>query len=421
MLSRRPSPRRALVATSLAAVFALAGQGLASAAPGAVDVTFGDAGAKTVPVGGSAAVAGVVQRADGTFVIGASVGTYAMTVALKRNGQLLMGYGSGGISSFPIPNASSLSVSDVAKQPNGRVVIAGWLYANHGSDRFWVARFRKKGGPDASFSGDGLATISFPQGDAYGYGVAIQPGGKIVVVGEVDPASGVSNAAIARLNPNGTLDRSFGRRGRVVVKVPDGIKGYDAPWRVAVTPLGRLVMAGWVERKASGNYRTLAMRLLPNGARDHSFGGDGIVVVDADGIDNWSYGLALDGAKPVLGLHLQTSAAGILRLKPNGARDRSFGGDGVAAHMLADAWEVSGVAVLPDHRIVASNGLSGGPDVARFKPGGKLDKGFGAAGMGAGPLTDARALGLVVTSARKIVVAGTSTAGDVMAARFLGP
>ncbi len=145
-----------------------------------------------------------------------------------------------------------------------------------------------------------MAKIRFPQGDASGYGVAIQPDGKIVVVGEVDPTSGVSNPAIARLNANGTLDKTFGDHGRKIVKVPDRVKGYDSPWRVVVQAHGKLAMAGWAAR-ASGDYRTLAMRLNANGTPDKTFGGDGFVFVDVDTVDNWSYALAKDGSKLVLG------------------------------------------------------------------------------------------------------------------------
>lgn len=56
--------------------------------------------------GNPAEVAGLVRRSDGTFVIGASVTGYAMTVALRQNGQLLGKYGSGGIASVPVPGRS---------------------------------------------------------------------------------------------------------------------------------------------------------------------------------------------------------------------------------------------------------------------------------------------------------------------------
>jgi uncharacterized delta-60 repeat protein len=418
--ARRSRSHRTLVSLTLIAALALLTGGVASAAPGDVDASFGDAGSKTVPVGNPADVAGLVRRGDGSFVIGASVTGYAMTVALKPNGQLLKSYGSSGISSVPVPGSSSVTIRDIAIRPNDLAVVAGDESAMSGSDRFVVARFRADGEPDASFSDDGVTRIGFPQGDAYGYGVAIQPDGKIVVVGEVQPASGVSNPAILRLNPNGTLDRTFGDGGRRVVKLKDGVAGYDAPWRVVVQAHGKLAMAGWTDR-GNGNYRTLAMRLKPGGVLDRTFGGDGVAVVDADGMDNWAYGLAKDGDKLVLGLHVDSNAAGILRLNGNGTRDRTFGGDGVATHALSVPWEVEAVAVRAgDHAIVGVNGLSSGPNVVRFRSGGKLDGGFGSGGEAVGPLTNEAADGVVLMSNGKVVLAGAS-GSDVFAVRFLGP
>jgi uncharacterized delta-60 repeat protein len=420
MLARSRSARRSLACIALASAYLLLGGGVASAAPGDVDLTFGDAGAKTVALASAADVGGVVQRADGTFIVGVSLDNVAATLALTRSGQRLTSYGALGASGITVPGATSVTITDVAKQRDDRVVEVGYESPTSGSQRFVVARFRTGGAADGSFSGDGVVTIRFSQGDASGYGVAIQPDGKIVVVGEVDPASGVSNPAIVRLNTNGTLDRTFGDHGRKVVKVPDHVKGYDSPWRVVVQSHGRLAMGGWVDR-GNGNYRTLVIRLRSNGAPDRTFGGDGFVSVDADGVDNYAYGLAKDGAKLVLGVHTSTDAAGFVRLNFDGKRDATFGGDGVVTHTLSVNWEVSAVAVLRDHRIVASNRNGGGPDLVQLRAGGKLDGSFGSGGEATGPLTTVTGFDLMVTAKGKIVVAGTDGTGDVVAARFLGP
>lgn len=418
MSGERRITHRSVVLIAMITGFALLAGGVASAAPGDVDLSFGDAGAKTVPVG-SAAVGGIVQRSDGTYVVGGSTGNSAITVALTRTGQILGSYGTGGMSSLPVPGSSSVTITDVAMRSDERVVVAGYESPVSGSNRFVVARFRPGGAPDRSFSGDGVAKIGFPQGAAYGYGVAVQPDGRVVVVGEVDPTSGVSNPAIARLDPNGTLDRTFGDHGIKVVKVPDGVRAYDSPWRVVVTAHGKLAMAGWAGR-GNGNYKTLAMRLKPGGVPDPTFSGDGFAIVDADGADNYAYGLAKDGDELVLGLHTSADEAGFIRLTGNGKRDATFGGDGVVIHALSSAWEVDAVAVRADHRIVGANGRSGGPNVVQLKAGGKLDGSFGTGGEAAGPLTGAQAADVIVLANGKIVVAGTNS-GDVIAARFLGP
>src|SRR5439155_9153061 len=91
--------------------------------------------------------------------------------------------------------------------------------------------------------------------------------------------------------PDGSLDPTFGDHGRRIVKVPDGVSGFDGTWRVVIQAHGTLAMAGWDQRPNS-SYKTLVLRLTSNGLLDTSFGGDGVVVLDADGVDNYSYGLA---------------------------------------------------------------------------------------------------------------------------------
>jgi len=419
--ARRRSAHRTIVSIALITTFGLLVGGVASAAPGDVDTSFGDAGSKTISLGNPADVGGIVRRSDGSFVIGASAAAYAMTVALKPNGQPIMSYGTAGVGSVAVPGSLSVRVTDIAARPtNDMTVVAGYDNAVSGSDRFVVARFRTNGEPDLSFSDDGVTRIGFPQGDAYGYGVAVQSDGKIVVVGEVDPASGVSNPAIIRLNANGTLDKTFGRGGRKVTKLKDGIRGYDGVWRVVMQAHGKIAMAGWADR-GTGIYKTLAIRLKPGGVLDKTFGGDGVAVIDADGTDNWAYGLAKDGDKLVLGLHTSSHAAGIMRLTANGKRDTSFGGDGVATHALSVDWEVEAVAVRGDHRVVGVNGYSSGPNAVVFASGGKLVGGFGAGGEAVGPLTGATALGVTLMPNGKIVLAGLSSSNDVIAVRFQGP
>jgi len=419
-VSARRRSARPLVSVALVATVALLAGGVASAAPGDVDASFGDAGSKTISLGSSADVGGIVRRTDGSFVIGASATAYAYTVALKPNGQPLMSYGTAGVASIAVPGSLEVRITDVATRSNDATVVVGYDTPMSGSTKFVVARFRANGEPDLTFSNDGVTRIGFPQGDAYGYGVAIQPDGKIVVVGEVDPNSNVSNPAMLRLNANGTLDKTFADQGRKLVKVPDHVKGYDGVWRVVIQSGGKIAMAGW-QARANNSYKTLAIRLKSGGVLDKTFGGDGVVVIDADGTDNWAYGLAKDDDKLVLGLHVASNAAGFLRLTANGKRDMSFGGDGVATHALSVPWEVEAVAVRNDHRVVGVNGYNSGPNAVVFKAGGKLESSFGTGGEAVGPLTGAYAYGVTLMPNGKVVLAGNSSSDDVIAVRFLGP
>lgn len=422
-LGGRRSPRapRILLAMILAAIVPslVLGAGSALAGTSDVDPGFGVGGSTTIPVDGSADVGGIVRRDDGVLIIASSLHTSFTTVALAENGNLLDTYGTGGISSIPIPGANVVTVTDVALQADGRVVMVG-RESGRAQNRFVVARLRPNGAPDLSFSRDGVTHVSFEQGDAYAHGVTVQPDGSIAAVGEVDPRFDVSNPAIARLDPDGTVDRSFGREGRVVLRIPDGVRGHDAPWRVVAQSHGRLAMVGWTERSAWTTYRTLALRLRSDGSLDPSFGDEGIAIIDADGVDNYAYGLAEDGENLVLGVHTGMPDAGFVRLDADGVADPMFGEGGVAIHTMSSPWEARAVAVLPDHRVVALNGYASGPNLLVLQPGGGLDSGYSSDAEGAGPMADVLGRGLVVLDDGTVVVTGT-LGGDIVATRFLAP
>ena len=98
----------------------------------------------------------------------------------------------------------------VARQPDGKIVAVGTV-AGYGANDFALARYNPDGTLDPSFSGDGRQTTDFGPSDE-AFGVAIQGDGKIVAVGSTGPAGG--NFALARYNPNGSLDTSFSGDGK---------------------------------------------------------------------------------------------------------------------------------------------------------------------------------------------------------------
>src|SRR5438094_10659867 len=74
---------------------------------------------------------------------------------------------------------------------------------------------------DPTFGNGGVVQTDFSGGDDYGFGVKVQSDGKTVVVGE----SGVYplfHSALTRYTKNGTLDRTFGTRGKVVAALDCG-------------------------------------------------------------------------------------------------------------------------------------------------------------------------------------------------------
>ena len=145
------------------------------------------------------------------------------------------------------------------------------------------------GSLDSSFSGDGKKFVTFSTGkhDDCNAG-AIQPSdGKIVVGGWV----GVGNsgdAALARLNIDGTLDTSFNGDGKWTTDLGGG---WDAIRAIEIDANGKIVVAG-------SAVDFFVARFTSSGNLDTSFSGDGIHTFDlgAGNTDNlWGMKIQDDG------------------------------------------------------------------------------------------------------------------------------
>jgi uncharacterized delta-60 repeat protein len=408
-------PVASVIACASALVLCLGSPALAD--PGDVDSGFGVLGHATVDLLGDDRVGGIDRQSTGKIIVaGDNNATSVQVLRLSAQGETDAGFGAGGSRIIEIPGTTSMTVSDLAIQPNDRILVAGWMNATSGSDRFVVVRFRAGGAPDASFGNGGIRFVGFTQGDAYSYGVSVQSNGRIVVVGEVDPSGPAadSKAAAVRLRNDGTLDTSFGTAGRKVLPIPDPHVGFDGAWRVRSMGDGRLVLAGWNELAAG--YRTFAMRLHPDGRLDRSFGGDGIATVNVRlSDDDWAYGLDLADGNIVLGVAGASGEAVVVRLRPGGGRDQTFSGDGIATFAIP-SFSVEDIAVQANGRILVSDSTGG--LLLRVRPGGAKDLGFGVSGVTEDPAGPARGIAIEL-QAGKILLAGPA-GGATLVSRFLG-
>src|SRR3954451_25006680 len=77
------------------------------------------------------------------------------------------------------------------------------------------------GDPDQTFGSGGHVFTDFSGNSDYGYAIALQPDGRIIVAGQsgVYP---VFHAALARYNSNGQLDPTFGSGGKVIAALDPG-------------------------------------------------------------------------------------------------------------------------------------------------------------------------------------------------------
>jgi uncharacterized delta-60 repeat protein len=125
--------------------------------------------------------------------------------------------------------------------------------------------------------------------------VAVQSDGKLVVVGQGGSnTSSAQLAQVARFNTNGSIDTSFGVGGKIVF----GFGNTDAPLLgVAVQPNGKLVLVGSRYEPGTSNNASLIIRLLSNGSFDETFapGGFTLGVPNISESQSTGIGLLADG------------------------------------------------------------------------------------------------------------------------------
>src|SRR5215218_1763856 len=123
---------------------------------------------------------------------------------------------------------------------------------------------------DPTFGTSGKVTTDFYNRTDLGQALAIQPDGKIVVVGQ-SGLNGVFHSALARYNTDGTLDTTFGDGGKVLVTLN---AAGDLLTSVAILTDGKIVAAGALNQNNS-NVGFLVARFNSDGSLDTTFGSGG--------------------------------------------------------------------------------------------------------------------------------------------------
>lgn len=134
-------------------------------------------------------------------------------------------------------------------------------------------------------------------GGAVAYAAVVQPDDKIIAVGSVasyqsaNPANLNYDIVLVRYNADGTLDSSFGSGGEVLARV--NLTSREEAFAVALQPDGKIVAAGRSYLSGSNNF-SLA-RFNPDGSLDLSFGTLGrVITIGMNGIV-FSVGTQSDG------------------------------------------------------------------------------------------------------------------------------
>lgn len=392
----------------------------AFAGPGDLDKTFSGDGVKTVDYSGASdTLYGVAIRRTAPTTCGAS-NQQATLTAFTAKGRLDKNFSGDGMWRQDILGHGNSFLEACRFLPDGRLVAVGGAYGADGHYRTIVTVRRPNGKPDKSFSGDGLAVFRFAGIDnSAGYDLAIQRDGKIIVAGE-GYDSGVSPQAgffeVARLRRNGALDKTFSGDG--LAKVNFG--PYDeGVWKVRLLHDGTVVVAGWMQNKSGTEWNSAVAELKANGALDRSFSGDGMATFNfLKGADDYPLGLDIgSGGAIVLGLYRYNGSylAAVAQLRKNGRIDGSFGGgDGLKTGLGSDL-DVQDLLVADGNILLAGGTGSGSsPFVMRLTSRGNPDRTFGTHGQADLSAVPGYLFDIAVDKQGRIVGAGNSVSDGLV-------
>ena len=239
----------------------------------------------------------------------------------------------------------------IARLPDGSLITAALFPLSGGGTNRSIGKISRDGELACSFPGSDMTSSS-----AIGC-AALQPDGKILFGGLFTLIAVPGRTNILRLNPDGSLDTSFGPR-------IDGRVG-----ELAVQSDGKIVIEG-AFTNVNGQARRYLARLNGDGSLDATFdtGTAGIVVYSVSCL-----ALQPDG-KIIVGGSFGTASgsAQLVRLNGDGSLDNTFNSSAEQPHTIAV--QADGSIIIGDTLGVFSTP----PElyVARLHPDGSVDPGF---------------------------------------------
>ncbi|MEZ4103575.1 MAG: delta-60 repeat domain-containing protein [Candidatus Paceibacterota bacterium] len=293
------------------------------------------------------------QQADGKTIIGGDFLNYNGTgrsriARINADGSL--------DSSFNVGTGFNAYVRDIKIQSDGKVIVTGNFTSYKGVGRARIARLNSDGSLDTTFDpGTGL--------NNYGFKVALQSDGKVVVGGAFTTVGGTSRNRIARLNTNGTLDTSF---------APG--TGFNGVVLGLAVQSDEKVLAVGLYTQFNGSTRKGLVRMNTDGSFDSTLNiGTGFNAT------TWGIGLQSDGKIVVSGQFSSfngTARATVARVNSDGSIDSGFdvGTGPTVSYPVNVKFQPDGKIILVGH-FTGFNGYSR-DGIVRLNSDGSVDTTF---------------------------------------------
>lgn len=251
--------------------------------------------------------------------------------------QLDSAFGNGGIVITP----KTTEVSKTALTNDGKIISAGYYYfgdSTSSSYNWALAKYNQDGSLDSTFGVDGIV-FNIDTCNAAPLAIEILPDNKILLCGmklfgfvEIAPDiwSSVTKSFIARYNPDGSTDSTFGNNGLVIMDFNVQSSSF---FSLGLFADNQILVGG-----QAGNH-SIILKLNQDGTIDTTFGNEGLIVIDNSNFIFYMYDLKLLHDESILCYGSQyigedsvfwepVTDIAVLKLNHNGDIETSFGTNG---------------------------------------------------------------------------------------------
>lgn len=387
---------------------------------GSLDGTFGEDGKKLIDFSGANDYATCLLILPGGGILlgglSATSGSDDFTFALLNSaGDPNNSFSDDGMLVLPISSSNDVCRS-LALSVDGKILAVGnSINTTVQNDDISIVKLNTNGTPDVSFDGDGIRSDYYPTNNNHARASALQPDGKLIVVGLTTLPDYTANIIVSRFNTNGTPDNTFGGTGVVTFSLGTS----QDPADIVVQADGKIVIFG--HRTLNADFDLFLLRLNDDGTRDDTFDGDGMATTPASSgqfITPTAMTLQQDGKILIAGYSrpqdVNMPTLFVSRYKNDGSPDETFDGDGSVVVLFSSAAspydELRKISVQPNGKIVVGGTFGNQFAFARYNADGSIDNSFDGDGeviYNFGNTTN-NLTGMAIQSDGKIVFTGNS-------------
>ncbi len=206
------------------------------------------------------------------------LGAFILSTAIAAQAQKLPGtadssFNSNGFKKVNYGDQTSL-VSSAYLDNNGKPVLVGSSMNLQFKWSIGMARLNTNGTLDASFKNNGTSIIDVDPGSNEGiYDAFLSSSGTLWGAGNITGPNG-PDMLLIKADQDGVMDLTFANAGFFSLEV---YSGYELATQVIEDKNGKVLVLG---NAPNGLAKMFLVRVNPNGTIDSSFGGDGIVLLD---------------------------------------------------------------------------------------------------------------------------------------------